>query len=84
MSSTRASHARLRREVRTTEQLIELQKQQLQSTEVEVGAGTAPYSDALSLRSLIAVNQATLAPLKQQISQTEDLLATLEGVVPSK
>jgi NodT family efflux transporter outer membrane factor (OMF) lipoprotein len=71
-------------EVRTTEQLIELQKQQLQSTEVEVGAGTAPYSDALSLRSLIAVNQATLAPLKQQISQTEDLLATLEGVVPSK
>ena len=71
-------------EVRTTEQLIELQRQQLKSTEVEVRAGTAPYSDVLSLRSLIAANQATLAPLKQQISHTEDLLATLEGVVPPK
>ncbi|MGA2397092.1 MAG: efflux transporter outer membrane subunit [Steroidobacteraceae bacterium] len=70
-------------EVRTTEQLIELQQQQLKSTEVEVRAGTAPYSDVLSLRSLIAANQATLAPLKQQISHTEDLLATLEGVTPS-
>jgi outer membrane protein TolC len=28
--------------------------------------------------------EATLAPLKQQISHTEDLLATLEGVTPSK
>lgn len=71
-------------EVRTTEQLIELQRQQLKSTEVEVRAGTVPYSDVLSLRSLIAANQATLAPLKQQISHTEDLLATLEGVVPPK
>jgi outer membrane protein TolC len=67
-------------EVRATEQLIELQQQQLKSTEVQVRAGTAPYSDVLSLRSLIAANQATLAPLKQKISQTEDLLATLEGV----
>jgi NodT family efflux transporter outer membrane factor (OMF) lipoprotein len=71
-------------EVRATEQLIELQQQQLKSTDVEVRAGTAPYSDVLSLRSLIAANQATLAPLKQQISHTEDLLATLEGVVPPK
>src|SRR5665213_2691917 len=71
-------------EVRATEQLIELQKQQLQSTQVQVRAGTAAYSDVLSLQSLIAANQATLAPLKQKISQTEDLLATLEGVVPSK
>jgi NodT family efflux transporter outer membrane factor (OMF) lipoprotein len=71
-------------EIHATEQLIELQQQQLKSTEVEVRAGTAPYSDVLSLRSLIAANQATLAPLKQQISRTEDLLATLEGVVPSK
>ncbi len=71
-------------EVHATEQMIELQKQQLKSTDVEVHAGTAPYSDVLSLRSLIAANQATLAPLRQQISQTEDLLATLEGVAPSK
>jgi NodT family efflux transporter outer membrane factor (OMF) lipoprotein len=37
----------------------------------------------LSLRSLIAANQASLAPLKQKIGQAEHLLATLEGVMPS-
>jgi NodT family efflux transporter outer membrane factor (OMF) lipoprotein len=51
---------------------------------VQVRAGTAPYSTVLSVRSLIAANQALLAPLRQKISQAEDLLATLEGVVPSK
>ncbi len=71
-------------EVRATGQLIELQQQQLKSTEVQVHAGTAPYADLLSLRGLIAANQATLAPLRQRISQTEDLLASLEGVVPSR
>jgi NodT family efflux transporter outer membrane factor (OMF) lipoprotein len=71
-------------EVRSTEQLIELQQQQLYSTEVQVRAGTAAYSDVLSLEGLIASNQATLAPLQQKVSQTEDLLATLEGVVASK
>jgi NodT family efflux transporter outer membrane factor (OMF) lipoprotein len=82
--NTSVARAAYLAEVRATEQLIELQKQQLHSTEVEVRAGTAAYSDVLSLQSLIAANQATLAPLKQKISQTEDLLATLEGVVPSK
>jgi NodT family efflux transporter outer membrane factor (OMF) lipoprotein len=71
-------------EVRATEELIELQQQQLQSTEVAVRAGTTPYADVLSLHALIAANQATLAPLRQKISRTEDLLASLEGVVPSK
>jgi NodT family efflux transporter outer membrane factor (OMF) lipoprotein len=82
--NTSVARAAYLAEVHATEQLIELQKQQLHSTEVQVGAGTAAYSDVLSLQSLIAANQATLAPLKQKISQTEDLLATLEGVVPSK
>ena len=71
-------------EVRATEQLIDLQKQQLKSTEAAAHAGTVPYSEMLSLRSLIASNQATLAPLEQKISQTVDLLASLEGEVPSK
>ena len=38
----------------------------------------------LSVRSLIAANQALLAPLEQNASQAEHLLAMLEGVVPSK
>ena len=47
-------------------------------------AGTATYSTVLSVRSLIAANQALLAPLEQNASQAEHLLAMLEGVVPSK
>jgi len=38
----------------------------------------------LSVRSLIAANQALLAPLEQNASHAAHLLATLEGVVPSK
>ena len=71
-------------QIRATEQLIDLQNQQLHITEAQVRAGTAPYTNVLSMRSLIAANQASLAPLKQKISQAEHLLATLEGVVPSK
>jgi NodT family efflux transporter outer membrane factor (OMF) lipoprotein len=82
--NTSVARAAYLAQVRATEQLIELQRQQLHSTEVALHAGTAAYSDVLSLQSLIAANQATLAPLKQKVSQTEDLLATLEGVVPSK
>ena len=71
-------------QIRATEQLIDLENQQLQLTEAQVRAGTAPYANVLSIRSLIAANQALLAPLGQRISQAEHLLATLEGVVPSQ
>jgi NodT family efflux transporter outer membrane factor (OMF) lipoprotein len=71
-------------QIRATEQLIDLEIQQLQLTEAQVRAGTSAYSSVLGVRSLIAANQALLAPLRQKVSQTEDLLATLEGVVPSK
>jgi NodT family efflux transporter outer membrane factor (OMF) lipoprotein len=81
--NTSLARAAYRSEVRATEQLIELQKQQLHSTQVQVQAGTAAYSDVLSLEGLLATNQAMLAPLQQKVSQAEDLLATLEGVVPS-
>jgi NodT family efflux transporter outer membrane factor (OMF) lipoprotein len=80
-SIARAAYAA---QIRATEQLIDLEKQQLYLAEVQVRAGMAPYSTVLSARSLVAANQALLAPLQQRIGQTEDLLATLEGVVPSK
>ena len=80
-SIARAAYAA---QIRATEQLIELESQQLHATEAHVRAGTAPYINVLSIRGLIATNQAALAPLKQKISQAEHLLATLEGVEPSK
>ena len=80
-SIARAAYAA---QIRVTEQLIDLENQQLRTTEAQVRAGIAPYTNLLSIRSLIAANQALLAPLKQKISQAEHLLATLEGVEPSK
>ena len=71
-------------QVRATRQLIELEHEQLRLTGAQVSAGTEPYANLLAVRSLIAANQALLAPLEQKISQAGDLLATLEGVVPSK
>jgi NodT family efflux transporter outer membrane factor (OMF) lipoprotein len=71
-------------EIRATEQLVDLERQQLLLAQAQVRAGTAPYSGALAIRGLIASNEALLAPLRQKVSQTEDLLATLEGLVPSK
>ena len=82
--NTTIARAAYAAQIRTTEQLIEMEKLQLHATEAQIRAGTAPYSNVLSIRGLIAANQASLAPLKQKISQTEHLLATLEGVVPSK
>ncbi len=80
-SIARAAYAA---QVRATEQLIELENQQLHIAETQARAGTAPYSTVLNVRGLIAANQALLAPLKQNANQAEHLLAMLEGVVPSK
>ena len=67
-SIARAAYAA---QIRATEQLIELENQQLHLAETQVRAGTAPYSTVLSVRSLIAANQALLAPLEQNASQAE-------------
>jgi NodT family efflux transporter outer membrane factor (OMF) lipoprotein len=71
-------------EIRTTEQLIDLEIQQLQLAQAQVSAGTSSFSSVLSVRGLIATNKALLAPLRQKVDQADDLLATLRGVVPSK
>jgi len=81
--NTNIARAAYAAQIRATEELIELEKEQLHLTETQIQSGTAAYSAALSIRGLIAANQASLAPLKQRISQTEHLLATLEGVLPS-
>ena len=80
-SIARAAYAA---QIRATEQLIELENQQLHITEGQVRAGIVPYANVLSLRSLMAAQQASLAPLEQNVSQAEHLLATLEGVLPSQ
>lgn len=69
-------------ELRETEQLLDLERQQLRATEVQASAGTSAYSSVLSVRALLATSQAALAPLRQRISHAEHLLASLEGIPP--
>ena len=71
-------------EICTIKQLIKLEKQELRLTQAQVQAGTSPYTNVLNIESLIAANQALLAPLEQNLVQAQHLLATLQGEFPSK
>ena len=73
------AEAAYRAEIATTEEIIDSEKNQVQVAEAQVESGTAPYSDALSIRAQLAATEASLATLKQELSQTEHLLAALGG-----
>jgi NodT family efflux transporter outer membrane factor (OMF) lipoprotein len=70
-------------EIKATEELITLEKEQLKVAQAQVTGGTAAYATVLSIQSLIASNEASIAALRQRVSQAEHLLAALEGVDPS-
>ncbi len=82
--NTAIAMAAYQEEIKDTEQLIALQKEQIAITEKQAQAGTASYGAVLSLRSQLASLEATLPPLRQRLSQSEHLLATLAGHAPSE
>ena len=82
--NTMIAQAAYREQIKTTEQIIGLQKEQIGITETQARAGTVPYANVLSLRSQLASFEALLPPLKQKLSQAEHLLATLVGRAPAK
>ena len=71
-------------QIRATNELIALEKAQLDASLAQFNAGTSAYSTVVSIRSLIASSQALLAPLRQKVDQTEHLLATLLGATPAE
>ena len=82
--NTSIAMAAYRDEINYTEQLIALQKEQLAITEKQSLAGTISFAPVLSLRGQLASLEATLPPLRQRLSQSEHLLATLAGHAPSE
>jgi len=70
-------------EIKATEELITLEREQLQVAKAQVAGGTAAFATELTIQSLISSNEASIAPLRQKASQAEHLLAVLEGVDPS-
>ena len=71
-------------QIQAAEEIISLDSEQVGISEAQWKAGTVPYSNVLSLRSQLAADEATLPPLRQKLSQTEDLLATLAGHTPAE
>ncbi len=71
-------------EIEAVEQLIALEKDQINIAETQYKAGMTFYGAVLSLRSQMASLEATLPPLKQKLLQAEHLLATLEGKTPAE
>jgi len=81
--NTSIARAAYLEQIRSTEELIVLEKDQLKVAQAQVTGGTAAYATVLSIQALIASNEASIAPLRQRVSQAEHLLAVLEGVDPS-
>ncbi len=82
--NTMIARAAYREEIKATEELIVLQKEQVEITEAQAKAGTIPYVNVLSLRSQLAAVEATLPPLRQRLDQAGHLLATLAGRPPAQ
>ena len=81
--NTVVAQAAYREQIKATESMIDLLREQVGITETQEQAGIVPYSNVLSLRSQLAATEAGLPPLRQKLSQTEHLLATLEGLTPA-
>ncbi len=71
-------------EIKYTEQLIALQKEQIAIAEKQAQAGTVAFESVLILRSQLAALEAGLPPLRQLLSQSQHLLATLAGHTPAE
>jgi len=71
-------------QIKATEEMIRLLKEQVGITETQAKAGLIPYVNVLSLRTQLASTEGTLPPLRQRLSQAEHLLATLAGRTPAE
>jgi NodT family efflux transporter outer membrane factor (OMF) lipoprotein len=71
-------------QIEATEQLIRLQQEQVRLTENQSQGGITPYADVVSLKAQLAATEATLAPLRQNLSKTQHLLTALVGRTPAQ
>ncbi len=71
-------------QIEATAQIIGIVKEQLQITETQSTAGTVPYASVVSLQTQLAAAEATLPPLRQNLSKTQHLLAALVGRPPGQ
>ena len=71
-------------QVQETEQQLAALQAQARELDVQYQAGTAAYSLVLAQQQAVASLQAQLAALRQRESQSEHLLASLQGISPAQ
>ena len=71
-------------QIEATQEIIKIIKEQVRLTETQSTAGTVPYASVVSLQTQLAGAEATLPPLKQNLSKTNHLLAALVGRTPGQ
>ena len=71
-------------QIQATQELVELETQQLRISEAQAKAGTQSYADVLAVQSQIASTQALVPPLQQSCDRAGHLLATLMGQTPAE
>ncbi len=82
--NTTIAMAAYRDQVTCIEQLIALQKEQIDIAEKQNQSGMVTYAIVLNLRNQLAFFEASLPPLRQRLSQSEHLLSLLAGHAPSE
>jgi NodT family efflux transporter outer membrane factor (OMF) lipoprotein len=71
-------------QIEATEQIIGIIKEQVKITKTQSTAGTVSYASVVSLQTQLAASEASLPPLRQNLSKTQHLLAALVGHIPGE
>ena len=71
-------------EIDATNEIIALEKKQVDLASAQTRAGTGSYAAQLSLEAQLEASQAGLPALRQKVTQAQNLLAVLEGKSPAE
>jgi NodT family efflux transporter outer membrane factor (OMF) lipoprotein len=77
------TEASLRAQIASTENIVKSQKRQLDITQARVTAGAASRADVLQQQATLQATLASLPPLRSQLAQERNLLATYVGSLPA-
>jgi NodT family efflux transporter outer membrane factor (OMF) lipoprotein len=81
--TTAIAQASLREQVAATEDIVRAQQSQLDITQRRVTAGGASRVDVLQQQSILQTTLASLPPLRSQLAQQRNQLATYVGSLPA-
>jgi NodT family efflux transporter outer membrane factor (OMF) lipoprotein len=84
VAAAAVQEASLRGQIDATCQLVDINSNMLQTLRVQFEKGYAARTDVAAQESQLAQVSATLPPLRKQLAQEHDLLATLSGRFPGQ